>query len=243
MWRQRQKAHASLLAFPVNLPSEHVMGSDFFFSDVVRICIPVEADGSAEAEVVLKGRVAAATSNILSITVHDMARHNSGAIMDSVPCVVRKSTPFGLMEFDATGCSHWDKERLTLTVTLEGPKRRVQRREACRIELRSEARYRDLRNVSSAWKTAEVHDVSISGASLRLRGEAFDVGSELLVEFSLFDRNFSLPCTVRRIETQTDHTVLYALEYFPIDTQLQDRLAKAISQLQTKIISSRVKID
>jgi len=219
------------------------MSSDFFFSDVVRIYMPAEGDGGADVEAVLEGRIAAATSNTLSITVLDTARHNSRAIATSVPCVVRKKTPFGLLEFNATGCSRWDEDRLTLTVTLEGPKRRVQRREACRIELRSDARYRDLLNGSSMWKTAELHDVSISGASLRLRGETFDVGSQLLVEFSLIDRNFSLPCTVRRMEAQTDHTVLYALEYSVVDTRLQDRLAKAISQLQTKIIRSRVKID
>lgn len=219
------------------------MGSDFFFSEFVRICIPAEEDGGADAEVVLEGRVAATTGNTLLIAVRDTAQHNRGEIANSAPCVVRKRTPFGVLEFDASGCSRWDEERLTLTVTLEGPRRRIQRREACRVELRSEARYCNLLNGKGAWKTAELHDVSVGGASLRLRGEMFDVGSELLVEFSLTDRNFSLPCTVRRMEAQTDHTVLYALEYSAVDTQLQDRLAKAINQLQTKIISSRVKID
>jgi c-di-GMP-binding flagellar brake protein YcgR len=175
--------------------------------------------------------------------VRDPGCLNSGAIPTSVPCVVRKSTPFGLLEFDATGCSCWDEERLTFTVTREGTQRRVQRRAACRIELRSEARYRDLANSGSEWKRAELCDVSIGGASLRLHREALDVGRELLIEFSLNDIIFSLPSVVRRIEGRSSDSLLYALEYLEPGDRLQDRLAKAISQLQLRIIGSRVKID
>jgi c-di-GMP-binding flagellar brake protein YcgR len=148
-----------------------------------------------------------------------------------------------LLEFDATGCSCWDEERLTFAVKLEGTQRRVQRRTACRVELCSEARYRELANSGREWRTAELRDVSIGGVSLQLHKEAFDVGRELLIEFSLNEIFFSMPSVVRRIEGQTNHTLLYALEYLDPGDRLQDHLAKAISQLQVRIIGSRVRIE
>jgi len=180
---------------------------------------------------------------MLSITIRDPGCKNPGAIPTSVPCIVRKSTPFGLLEFDATGCSRWDEERLTFSETREGTQRRVQRRAACRIELRSEVRYRGLANSGSEWKTAELCDVSIGGVSLRLHREALDVGRKVLIEFSLNDMFFSLPSVVRRIEGRSSDSLLYALEYLEPGDRLQDRLAKAISQLQVRIIGSRVRID
>jgi hypothetical protein len=177
----------------------------------------------------------AATSDTLSITVRDPDCKNPGAIPTSVPCIVRKSTPFGLLEFDATGGSRWDEERLTFTVTREGTQRRVQRRAACRIELRSEARF------TAGWPTAAASGRQRNCATFQLAAsrcgcrEALDVGRKVLIEFSLNDM-FFLPSVVRRIEGRSSDSLLYALEYLEPGDRLQDRLAKAISQLQVRII-------
>jgi hypothetical protein len=227
-------------------PALRTMRLHFFPCDSVRICI-LEPQGSTEPEMVLDGKVAFAAGDTLSIVLHNDSRLDRSLIPESSRFVIRKSTPFGILEFDATGQSHWMEEELTLTMKLLGTHRQIQRRASCRIELRSEVRYCDLAAAAGGipeWKTAELHDVSLGGASLSLQNGTLDVGHELFIEFALSNAIFSVPAVVRRVKERHRHDgPLYALEYLDLNTRQQDRMAKAIIQLQLKIISSRVKVD
>jgi len=70
------------------------------------------------------------------------------------------------------------------------------------------------------------------------------VGQELLVEFVLKDETFSVPAAVRRIEGRRGRNGrLCALQFLELDSRQRGRMAKAIMNLQSKIINSRVKIN
>ncbi len=131
---------------------------------------------------------------------------------------------------------------------LEGVKpRRVQRREFYRIELRQEARYCDLAfNASGTrdWRTAELHDVSLGGASLWMQDEAVAIRQEFRLDVALNRTVFSVSAAVRRVEIRKgrDDARLTALEYLDLDRRQQDSMARAIVQLQIAIINSRLQM-
>ena len=106
---------------------------------------------------------------------------------------------------------------------LEGVKpRRVQRREFYRIELRQEARYCDLAFNASGTRetgrTAELHDVSLGGASLWMQDEAVAIRQEFRLDVALNRTVFSVSAAVRRVEIRKgrDDARLTALEYLDL---------------------------
>jgi hypothetical protein len=217
----------------------------FLPTDLVQISIPAPQNSPA-CDILLRGSIAAATENTLSIVLRNPGKQSSDFFRTSTRCVVRKSTPFGVLEFDATGQLNHIEKNLILTVTLLAPPRNVQRRAACRIELRSEVRYCDLALASNDhhWKVAELCDVSLGGLSLAVENDELQIGQSLQIEFSLNETLFSVPAVLRRTEAQLDsNALLCGFEYLELDHKQQNRLAKAITQLQLKIISSRVKVD
>ncbi len=219
----------------------------FSLTDKVQIRIPAQPHEAATAGMVLEGKVAAAGCRTLRITLDNQEQQSSEFFPALTRCVIRKITPRGMLEFDAIGYSQEPEEERTITVTLLGVHREIQRRDACRIECHCEARYRDLAMNTAgrlSWKAAELHDVSLGGARLLLRNDTLEVGQELLVEFALNDETFSVPAAVRRIEGRRGRNGrLCALQFLELDSRQRGRMAKAIMNLQSKIISSRVKID
>ena len=115
-----------------------------------------------------------------------------------------------------------------------------QRRETCRIEPLLEVRYRATN--TEQWKTAELRDVSLGGTSLMLR-EELPIGLNVLLELPLNGTLFTLPATVCRLERpeKSEHNIC-ALRYKSLEPRQQDRLSRAITQLQLKLISTRVKV-
>jgi len=222
----------------------HPTGSRFLLNEIVHICIPAQPHGAAGEEMVFEGKVAAATEKTLSVAISLEEQRPSAFSADVVRCVVRKSTRYGVLEFEARGRSQWWEEELMLTVTLLGSPREIQRRDSCRIDCHSEVRYRDLAITAPTWKAAELRDVSLGGATLLVQNDTLNVGRELLLEFVLNDEKFSVAAVVRRIERREARSGhFYALEYLEPDNRQQDHMAKAIMKLQLKLISSRVKID
>lgn len=217
----------------------------FFPGDLVRICIPAQANNTATPEMVLEGRVVGATDTTLSIVLKDVAPHSPISLSPLAHVIIQKSTSSGILELEATGRSHWDDEMLVLQVKLLGVFRNVQRRDSYRIELRSEVRYCDL--VSDAEgdhhrNTAELHDISLGGISLLLRGHVLEIGNKVLIEFVLNDMPFAVSAAVRRVETRKRSQVcLCALEFLDLDPRQQHRMARAIVQLQVRLIGARVK--
>ncbi len=213
----------------------------FFPSESVRVCIPAQPPGSSQPEIQIAGRVAVAEDNVLSIILSDPAPQSSNLLLPPTRFIVRKTTPFGILEFDATGRSHWVDDALTLQVKLLGTHRSIQRRASFRIELRSEVRYRDLAGSCADWQTAELNDISLGGASLLAKGNAVQIGHELQLEFSLNRSTFSTSGTVRRIElSKRGQTHLYALEFLTVDVRQQEHMAREMTQLQLRIINSHV---
>ncbi len=195
----------------------------------------------------IEGRIAVTIGHTLSIVLNDEARQHFDLLPSYARFIICKSTPFGILEFDADGHSQWMDEKLTLQVTLLGTHRSVQRRASFRIELRSEVCYCDLAGGVGGtrdWKTAELHDVSLGGAALLTQDDALEIGRELLLEFALGSTTFSVSSAVRRIEIRKSHNArLYALEFLKTDTRQQTRMGRAMFQLQVAVINSRVKID
>jgi c-di-GMP-binding flagellar brake protein YcgR len=215
----------------------------FFPSESVRVYIPAQPNNSAEPEIMMAGRVVDAMDNTLCIVLNDEARHSSGLLPHCARFIISKRTPFGILEFDANGHSHWEEEgKLTLEVKLLGTHRSIQRRAAFRIELRSAVCYRDLAGSVSGsqdWKIAELHDVSLGGISLLLQDNSLEIGHKLVIEFALNSVAFSASAVVRRIEVRKrSHDHLYGLEYLDADSGQQDRMARAMVQLQMRLTSS-----
>lgn len=219
----------------------------FFSTESVRVYIPAQPGVSAEPDIVVAGRVADAKDNTLSIVLNDEALHRSGVFPRCARFIICKSTPFGILEFDANGHWHRKEEKVTLEVKLLGSHRSIQRRASFRVELRSEVRYcESAASVSGTrdWKTGELHDISLGGASLLLQDDALEIGQELMIEFALDNTIFSAFVVVRRIEVRkSSRARLYALEYRDLDSRQQDRMAKAMVQLQMRVINSRVEIN
>lgn len=217
----------------------------FFSGESVRIFIPAYA-ASSVPQIVMIGRVARAAHNLLYIVLDDAAREHSALLPGCTDFTICKTTPFGIIEFEATGNPHWLDETLTLQVTLLGTHHRIQRRASFRIELRSEVRYRSLAaNAGPDWKTAELHDVSLGGASLLLlQDDALQLGHQLTIEFSLIDKTFSVSSVVRRVELQKGTCDrLLAVEYLDLGQKQQNSMARAMIELQVMVINSRVKMD
>lgn len=228
-------------------PISEAMHLIFFSSEKVRVCIPAQSATSTEPEIVMSGRVANAVDNTLSIVLNDEALHHSGVFPRCARFIICKTTPFGILEFDANGHSNPDEEKLTLQVKLLGTHRSIQRRAAFRVELRSEVRYSSLSaSVGGvrAWKSGELLDVSLGGASILSQDDTLETGQELKIEFALDNVTFCASAAIRRIETRKcSHVRLYGLQYLDVDRKQQDAMAKAMSRLQMRIINSRVKIN
>jgi hypothetical protein len=214
--------------------------------DVVHVCLPAPAGSSGEDEIVLDGWVASVTTKTKCRIIIDT--HGREITIPSARFLIRKSTPLGLLEFDAVGESHHADDRLTLTVDLVGASRDVQRRDSCRIGLGSVARYRNLSapapHVESAWKSAVLHDVSLGGASIRIQDENLEMGQELMVEFTLSGTLFTMPAVVCRVgESASGTRGCCSVQFMDVKIPVQDRMARALTQAQLKIISSRVKTE
>lgn len=222
-------------------PTGNATHLHFFPDELVRICVP------AESEIAIEGRIAATVGNTLSIVLNDEARQHSDLLPIYGRFIICKTTPLGMLEIDADGHSQWMEEKLTLQVTLLGTPHNIQRRASVRIELRSEARYCDLSGSVGGtrdWKTAELHDVSLGGAALLMQDDTVEIGHELLLEFALINMPCTVSSAVRRIEAGKRHMArLYALEFLNLDRRQQNRMARAMFQLQAAIINSRVKLD
>lgn len=183
--------------------------------------------------------------NTLSIVLNDRDQ-DPDLLPRCARFIICKRTPFGILEFDATGHFHLVEQKLTLQVKLLGTHRSVQRRASFRIDLRSEVRYRLAADAGgcSDWKTAELHDVSLGGLSIVSHDDTLEIEQELLIEFALRSTVYSASAVVRRIEIRNgSHTRLYALEYIGLNSRQQDSMARAMVQLQISIINSRVKIN
>ena len=224
------------------------MRVDLLNGDTVQICLPEQADSSTVLDSALYGRIVNAGESALSITVFDPSLLGPELLAQASRFIVRKVTPSGLMEFSAEGQIRREYHKLTLTGKLTGTQRIVQRRDSCRIELRTPARYCELAAFGSGapmWSGAELRDVSLSGASLLLQSNnKLEPGRKLLVEFALDEEKFSVPATVVRLtEEDNQSDTRLGLEYLEMNMRQQDRLARCIIHLQLKHISSRVKID
>jgi c-di-GMP-binding flagellar brake protein YcgR len=219
--------------------------STFLTHEVVQICFRTQEHSTA-GEMVVSGEVAAAGSKTLKISLDSAVQSCPKPFSDSGRCVIRKRTSRGMLEFDATaeGQSSTDGE-FTLTVVIAGTPRHLQRRGFCRFIVSSNARYRMLEVIGDeSWHPAELHDVSLGGASLLLPAHALCIGRRIIVEFTLDEQGFSLTAVVRRIENKHNHGLrLYALEYVELDNRQQRRMSKAIAKLQQRLIRSQIKID
>jgi hypothetical protein len=216
------------------------MRLQFSPNDEVCICIP-ELDDAAGPDVVFEGRVVEATDDTLSISLIDEGPRSFSCVLPSRRFIVRKRTPFGLLEFDGTGYLHNVENRLTLWVRLLGDDRRIQRRDSCRTEVHSAVRYGDLKIADidrSEWRNAELRDVSRCGVSLLLQDNLLDVGHKLLIEFDLNETIFSLPAIVCRLEQTRRHARVCGLQYLDLDSRQRDRIATAIIHLQIGMIAS-----
>jgi hypothetical protein len=209
-------------------------------NDVVCICIP-ESDNSAGSDIVFEGRVVEVMHDTLSISLFDEGSRDFSFVLPSRRFIVRKRTPFGLLEFDGTGYLDRVEDRLTLLVRLLGEDRRIQRRDSCRTEVHSAVRYGDFKIADidrSEWRSAELREVSRCGASLLLEDNLLDIGHKILIEFVLDEAMFSLPAVVCRLVQTGGHARVCSLKYIDLDTQQRDRIATAIIQLQIRIIAS-----
>jgi hypothetical protein len=214
----------------------------FIPSDTVQICVPASPDSNADTKV-LMGRIATSLNGSLTIVLRESDRKNANLFRFSVDCIVRKVTPFGLLEFEATGRATCTEKKLILAVMLLSPPRKIQRRAACRVELHSEVRYRDLDTSlrDPAWRSAKLYDISLGGASLLSQNDFLPIGRRLLVEFSLDETLFSVAAVVLRIEAREGtEDPLHAIEYLYLSPREQNRLGRAMTRLQLKIISSRI---
>jgi c-di-GMP-binding flagellar brake protein YcgR len=223
------------------------MRLDLVNGDTVQICLPEQADNTA-MDSALYGRIMNAAREALSITVFDPALLGTEALSRASQFIVRKVTPSGLMEFGAEGQIRREYHKLTLTGRLTGSQRIVQRRDSCRIELSTPARYCDLaafNNGRPVWCGAELRDVSLSGASLLLQNNnQLESNSRLLVEFALEEEKFSAPARVVRLsEEDSQSDTRLGLEFLEMNMRQQDRLARCIIHLQLRLISSRAKND
>jgi len=223
------------------------MNSPFLLSESVRISVSAPPSPDAEdEEQIFDAHVVAASGEMLSVALNNGGATEAPLFTPSTRYIVRKSIVSGVLEFDATGHSHWDAEKLTLTLTLLGTRREIQRRSFCRIEHCSEVRYRSLaETVPPSWRIAELCEVSLGGASLKLKNDKLEIGQTLLAEFELNGEAFSLPAVVRRSipSQQIGDSLYFGIEYLDPEKKQLNRLAKAMTHLQLKLISSRLKID
>lgn len=226
--------------------SEARTNSAFLPSELVEICLPSPTPG--DSLMIFEGRVAAAGTRTLKISLINIGHTGLEALTRSPRCVIRKRTPRGMFEFDAVAEAHEANDsaagKVTVTLTMAGEIRPIQRRDYCRFIVGTQARYREIgESADESWRTAELHDVSLGGASLWLPLQELRAGTHLLVEFSLDGERFSLPAIVRRVESKRAAAPrLCAVEYLDPDHHQRDRMSRAIAKLQQRIISSRIRI-
>lgn len=227
-----------------------VDNTGFLPSELVQIRLPAQSGG--ESETTFDGRVAAAGYRTLRISLSNVGQSCVEMFSHSARCVISKHTPRGMLEFDALGETHDSAAgESMLTVTILGPLRQIQRRDYFRFMIGTQARYCILEKSGEAkelgngpWHAAELHDVSLGGASLLLPHRELRAGLHLVIEFSLNGQMFSFPAVVRRIQPRHAGALyLYGVEYLDLDRRQQDRMSKAIAKLQQKIIRSRIKVD
>lgn len=219
------------------------MGLHLFPGDKVRVCLPPES--SLGQETALDGTVLGLAGESFRIALPPELPPLAILLAPDSRFLLSKSTPYGILEYDATGHFLNDGHKLILNVELLGRRRKVQRRSACRVEIRSEVRYRGLAGPArgdTEWKTGELHDVSTGGLMLHLRGDRLKTGDQLMLEFNLNHSLFSLPAVVvhRSHAGGRNQGELYGLEYLDLSAREQDRMARAMVQLQLMVIGSRV---
>jgi len=221
------------------------MRIEFSPYDVVHVCIPAASGNPADPAIELEGWVEAVITKTTFRIVVETRGHQ--IVMPVARLLIRKSTPRGLLEFDAVGHSPACSEKLTLTVDLVGMHRNVQRRDSCRIGVGSGARYRNLTVTTSdeeTWKTAVLHNVSLGGASMQVQDQQLELGHELMVEFTLGCTPFTLRAFVCRLGQRIGNSQgCCSLQFLNVDSLQQDRIAKEWARVQLKIINSRVKTD
>lgn len=224
--------------------SHGLPNSNFLPHEAVQVCLFAQSN-SAAGETVLEGTIAACGLKTLRILLN-VAPSSPEIFSSSTRYRIRKYTSRGVLEFDASGLIERSADNAPmLTATIAGKPRELQRRGSFRFVVASSARYRTAEDGDgSCWRPAELHDVSLGGASLLLPAGALHVGQRIFLEFVLDDQGFSVSALVRRIENpHRGRLRLHALEYQGINTRLQNRMSKAIARLQQKRIRARLNVD
>lgn len=212
--------------------------------ELVQLCVVRSDGGLASAETWFSARVDSVMQPNrcrLSLLSGERLEPPSGAL------VIRKRTPWGLIEIDGVVLSILRENPILLTVELAAATRGMQRREDRRVEMVADARFRNLslahEGEPELWHGAQLNDLSLGGASLQLQGEMLLVGHRLAVEFTLGERFFQIPAIVRRIEPRGDGKPGgCSLQFEGIDRRQQDHLGRALAREELKLLGRRVRI-
>jgi hypothetical protein len=209
----------------------------FELHEVVHVCIP-EVLGKPGS--ILEGWVGEVSTRTQFNVVID-SRFRPSSIPEEI--VIHKNTPTGLLESDARAKTLSSEKRLIIAVELTGLFRDVQRRDTCRVGVRSGTHYWKRATGDIGWKVAVPQDISIGGASILLHGEQLEVGDELLIDLEVNGVRFVIPAVACRVGYRPDGSPgCCSMQFMHVDAQQQQSLAKAITKLQLKIISSRLRV-
>ena len=213
------------------------MPVEFELNEVVHVCIPgvLEAPGR-----ILEGWVGEVSTRTRFNVVID-SRLSPTSIPEEI--VIRKNTSTGLLESDARARTLSAEKQLIIAVELTGHLRDVQRRDTCRVGVRSGTHYWKRAPGNAEWKVAVLQDISIGGASILLLGEQLEMGDELLVDLEVNGVRFVVPAVACRVGYRPDGSPgCCSVQFMHVDAQQQQSLAKATTKLQLKIISSRLRV-
>lgn len=213
--------------------------------DTVLVSLTEHSEGAAHESATV-GRVTAADDDIVTVSLVDGALLGA-AMAEASRFYLRRITSSGILEFRMDGRMQPSGQRCQLQGRVARQHRVVQRRNSCRVEINAVARYCTLpfpAGQEPAWTGTELRDVSLTGASLMPAAQGtLAVGARLLLEFTLNGEAFSMPAAVVRASEEGCTEARLGVEYSEINTRQQDRLARAIIQLQLKLISSRVRLN